>query len=550
MAKRKPASTPIKASDGAGSSLEMTLEQLDLHRQALENEKLEEEIKQIKKGTSNIWRTPTALIAILTLTGTCFAFIYREISTYTTTYKTIAENENLKKTKKELQDEKNNLYIEIQAIRSSRDDSNKELTALQDRETQLRKRMEAEQIVEKHGEPIRRYQDRDNNEAVEIVLTDFESRELLEAVALLLSTEPVRQMEVTLGNAAEEIRSLVAILRDHRVDDLVLDGAMTDADVLVLTELKSLKSLSINIVEQQGGDSEFSVALFNGRPHSLQQESVRARQQQQIRYTHQAFRQLGEQLPQCAIRYGPPDFAYALERAGAFKQPTSGEKLDELVLKVLEEVAVVKVMSDPIMDTVTVRLDLTVTQVGDENLAWLEYVPNLTSLEVSGDDISDIGMEHIGKLTELEVLRVRDMRGTPRLTDLALAYISKLTKLRQLVVSGSITAAGVAQLKSIQGLEHLSLRSSFISEQGLQSLSSNNRQLRTLVLGDVLITDKAVEWLAALPELEFLQVWSTEFVENPVDETQVMAIREKLPKCKVYGRREWPPSPSVFDQPL
>lgn len=96
------------------------------------------------------------------------------------------------------------------------------------------------------------------------------------------------------------------------------------------------------------------------------------------------------------------------------------------------------------------ELDLHDGQATTEGVKYASEIPSLTVLRVYGP-VKDEGMQHIGKLVNLEMLIVQ----SAQITDAGLAPIAGLKKLKRLEIQGNkITDAGVAKLKeSLPDLE-------------------------------------------------------------------------------------------------
>jgi hypothetical protein len=90
------------------------------------------------------------------------------------------------------------------------------------------------------------------------------------------------------------------------------------------------------------------------------------------------------------------------------------------------------------------------TKVDNPGMAWLEDLKELQVLNCSFcTHVSDGGMESIGKLTNLEELNL-DQTQT---TDLGLAKLKNLKKLKKLSLNGAMLATGLGLQGAIPGLE-------------------------------------------------------------------------------------------------
>jgi hypothetical protein len=179
----------------------------------------------------------------------------------------------------------------------------------------------------------------------------------------------------------------------------------------------------------------------------------------------------------------------------------------------------------PKLDT----LDLSGTHVSDAGLASLERQIQLTFLNLDQTKITDASLEHLKGLSNLQELSLVNTR----VTDAGLAYLEKLTKLQVLVLDQTpITNAGLAHLKNLKQLHSLSLHGTRLTDDCLNNLASLRSvqeldisrtaitsaglrrlkeipRLRSLTLGGFLITDDDLACLKDLPYLESLTLVHT-----------------------------------------
>jgi hypothetical protein len=96
-------------------------------------------------------------------------------------------------------------------------------------------------------------------------------------------------------------------------------------------------------------------------------------------------------------------------------------------------------------------LSLRCTQVSDAGVAHLSRLTNLSGLDLGNTQVSDAGLMHPKPLTNLSGL---NLRGT-QVTGTGLAHFKGLTKLQRLVLSGAqVTDAGASELKpALPGVE-------------------------------------------------------------------------------------------------
>lgn len=82
-------------------------------KEELEREKLEEEIKQLRAGARIKWITPAALATLIPLVVGFGLWLSSEVKQYNEGYRAIAERDELKKEKEEIQKQKDSLNLEV-----------------------------------------------------------------------------------------------------------------------------------------------------------------------------------------------------------------------------------------------------------------------------------------------------------------------------------------------------------------------------------------------------------------------------------------------------
>lgn len=138
-------------------------------------------------------------------------------------------------------------------------------------------------------------------------------------------------------------------------------------------------------------------------------------------------------------------------------------------------------------------------------LAELAAIPNLERLSLWGTTgLTDYHVRHLEGLTRLKSLT---LWGTDSpLSDAALASIGKLSSLEELYflrIMTRFTAAGVARLKKLSNLRHVSFGFSQIGADGLRHLAALPR-LESI--HDVALSTESVEALASLENLKSLRI--------------------------------------------
>jgi Leucine-rich repeat (LRR) protein len=201
------------------------------------------------------------------------------------------------------------------------------------------------------------------------------------------------------------------------------------------------------------------------------------------------------------------------------------------------------------------------------NLNFLKLLPKLKKLSFRGIQrrnagacwsplITDLDLDAISLLSGLEELDLGigislGMGGEPaapgggncrvaggiQVSDLGLAKLGKLKKLRRLDVSGAqITPAGLKVLQGLPQLERLSLWNCAALDDSAAKTLAAMPSLVNLDVSYTLMGDEALQSLAALPRLKHLYLTETKVTPEAVE-----AFRKKKPECFVsWARRPAP----------
>jgi hypothetical protein len=114
------------------------------------------------------------------------------------------------------------------------------------------------------------------------------------------------------------------------------------------------------------------------------------------------------------------------------------------------------------------RLWIIQTRATGKFLSRVRNPSSMIQLSLEQNDIDDAAVEEIGKMTNLENLVLRE---NARITDAGLAHLSKLTKLKVLVLEQTgVTDAGLTDLKGLNSLTFLDLRKSRATSDGIHEL--------------------------------------------------------------------------------
>ena len=153
---------------------------------------------------------------------------------------------------------------------------------------------------------------------------------------------------------------------------------------------------------------------------------------------------------------------------------------------------------------------------GNRGLRYVSDIPSLKSLTLFGEGlkITDAGMPHLAKMTDLEELRFVWIQG---ITDAGIAQLAPLRSLRLLDLhTTSVTDEGLAHLASLYALEDLVLPLRDITDKGLAHVSRLSKLKRLHTRGTTPVdltdsgpfTDAGLEHLSSLSDLEELQICS------------------------------------------
>jgi thiol-disulfide isomerase/thioredoxin len=101
-------------------------------------------------------------------------------------------------------------------------------------------------------------------------------------------------------------------------------------------------------------------------------------------------------------------------------------------------------------------LEVSTRRFRPDDLACLESLTKLRSLQLGGNAVSDDALAHLRGLTNLYRLRI----GGPEVTDAGLVHLAGLSQLEDVSLIGNITEAGLRHLQGLKALRTLRLYSS------------------------------------------------------------------------------------------
>lgn len=113
----------------------------------------------------------------------------------------------------------------------------------------------------------------------------------------------------------------------------------------------------------------------------------------------------------------------------------------------------------------------------------------------------------------------------------AMAWLGQLPRLESVEITGSnqFSDSGIAHLRKLRKLTHLSVWDTDLSDLGLVHVGKLDR-LKGLTLAYVPVTDEGLKHLTVLTNLESLQLLSTHVTQRGVTD-----LRKALPHCKIVA---------------
>jgi hypothetical protein len=169
----------------------------------------------------------------------------------------------------------------------------------------------------------------------------------------------------------------------------------------------------------------------------------------------------------------------------------AGKTPQEKIIERTNQVGGKPERAPPIPSGSLVGLDFHATRITDADLALLEGVPGIRTLNLYDTKITDDGLKHLSGLIDLQTLYLNDtgvsdaglqsLRGLASLTELGLMNtrvtdeglncLTGMTNLRELTLGGTnITDHGLAHLKGVKNLKLLILTHTNVSAAGVQDL--------------------------------------------------------------------------------
>lgn len=141
-------------------------------------------------------------------------------------------------------------------------------------------------------------------------------------------------------------------------------------------------------------------------------------------------------------------------------------------------------------------------RVSNAGLLTLKGMPALEFVNLGETSITDAGLASLKEIKSLRRITLMGMRSMPPVTDAGMAHLAEMVELRSLILAGKVTNDGLRQLKRLKQLRVLSLGNVNITDAGLVHLEPFT-ELEWLNLPGG-ISDKGLEALALLKNLRQL----------------------------------------------
>lgn len=183
-----------------------------------------------------------------------------------------------------------------------------------------------------------------------------------------------------------------------------------------------------------------------------------------------------------------------------------------------------------------VEVSLARTWASDDDVERLTQIKTLKRLDLSFTYVTDLGVQHLQQLPELEDLNLDTVEA---LTDAAANYLRANRSLRRLVLRGiDITDVGMPYLAALTGLKSLDLSHTMVGDVGLESLPALS-ELEDLNLGGTRITGRNLNFLKLLPKLRKLNFggiqhrnggacWTPTIIDLDMDTVGLLSNLEEL----------------------
>ncbi len=180
-----------------------------------------------------------------------------------------------------------------------------------------------------------------------------------------------------------------------------------------------------------------------------------------------------------------------------------GEMTDK-VLQALEAVAAT-------LEILTIDSGQLITDLGLQSIGRFTRLKQLSVK--NGSAITDAGVAHLRSLKSLEML---ELSRCPKVTAAGIAYFSECRKLTDLRLGGTpVGDACATTIAEFRNLKQLWLRGTGLTDRGLRQLCEFPK-LRMFFLARTAITDDGLGDLAKLPKLAWLDLESTQITDQGI----------------------------------
>ncbi|MBL4576932.1 MAG: hypothetical protein JKX74_00590, partial [Flavobacteriales bacterium] len=164
-----------------------------------------------------------------------------------------------------------------------------------------------------------------------------------------------------------------------------------------------------------------------------------------------------------------------------------------------------------------------IEEVNDEKISQLGELTVLHSLELTGTQVGDHGVEHLANLINLKVLFLNNTQ----VTNGCMVHLRKMAKLENLVLSATqVDDSGLEFVAEMTNLTQLGLNSNRITNRGLDHIKGMKRLTKLGLLGTE-IDDKGLALLHDLKNLRRIELTSTR-----VTAAGVVAFLKAVPNRK------------------
>jgi hypothetical protein len=173
-------------------------------------------------------------------------------------------------------------------------------------------------------------------------------------------------------------------------------------------------------------------------------------------------------------------------------------------------------------------LSLSGNNITDHGVQVLDKFPKLRRLRLDATQITDKGLTHVGKLKHLEML---DLRAT-RISDRGLRELRGLAELRSLNLCGTrVTGRGLKDIARLASLTDLFLAATQVGDDGLREIVG----LKHLGLLDLDQTKVTYEGLLCLEGLEDLKTKGGELYLRgiKISPAQLRRLQKVLRECRI-----------------